>query len=123
MTSDEAILLVENVRNKKIGVDEVDDMAKLLTELDWLPLPISQAAAYIQRTGTEIRAYLSKLQRGKQRWKTLKESQFDRHRRQHVSNSILETWRISIEHIRQENKMAYQILHIHAFVRQSEHSV
>ncbi len=68
------------------------------------------------RTKTEIKAYLSKLQRGKRRWKMLKESQFDRHRRQHVSNSILETWRISIEHIRQENEMAYRILHIHAFV-------
>ncbi len=36
-SSDEAILLLETVRNKTIGVDEADDTAKLLAELDWLP--------------------------------------------------------------------------------------
>lgn len=115
MTSAEAIALFETVRNRKMGVDEEDDIAMLLTELDWLPLAISQAAAYTRRTQTEIKTYLSKLQQGKRRWKALKESEFDRHRREHVSNSILETWRISIEYIRRENEMAYHILHILAF--------
>ena len=115
MTSAEAITLFETVGNRKMGVDEEDDIALLLAELDWLPLAISQAAAYTRRTRTGIKTYLSKLQQGKRRWKALKESEFDRHRREHVSNSILETWRISIEHIRRENEMAYRILHILAF--------
>ncbi|KAK6725399.1 hypothetical protein SNK04_004204 [Fusarium graminearum] len=54
--------------------------------------------------------------RGKERWRILKETEFDRHRRAEVPNSILETWSISIERIRQENEMAHQILHILAYL-------
>jgi hypothetical protein len=115
MTTDEAKKLLETVRNEKLDDDE-GDATPLLVELDWLPLAISQAAAYMRRTSTPIREYLSKLKRGKKRWRVLQETEFDRHRRREVSNSILETWNISIEHIRQENEMAYNILHVLAFV-------
>ncbi|ORY68246.1 P-loop containing nucleoside triphosphate hydrolase protein, partial [Pseudomassariella vexata] len=116
MAFDEAMALLERVGNKKVGNDEAEDAAALLTELDRLPLAISQAAAYIRRTRTTIKAYLSKLHRSKKRWKMLEEAEFDRHRRIQVSNSILKTWSISIEQIRQDNEMAYRILHVHAFV-------
>ncbi len=107
---------------KKIGIEEVDDTTKLLIELDWLPLLISQAAAYTEdRDGDQ--GILVEVAEGKRRWKTLKESHFDRHRRQHVSNSILETWRISIEHIRQENGNGISDSTHPRICRQSEHSV
>ncbi|KAM0273517.1 hypothetical protein ACHAQH_008313 [Verticillium albo-atrum] len=43
-------------------------------------------------------------------------SQFDRHRRLGVPNSILETWSISIGRIRCENRLAYRILYVIAYV-------
>ncbi|KAK3687190.1 hypothetical protein B0T22DRAFT_121957 [Podospora appendiculata] len=120
MTDAEAMALLETVGNKKIGEGERDGAAQLLAELDWFPLAVSQAAAYMQRTSTTPNAYLLKLARRKTRcktrWKTLQQSEFDRHRRAGLSNSILETWDLSMEQIRQENEMAYDILHVLAFL-------
>ncbi|EJT68903.1 hypothetical protein GGTG_13566 [Gaeumannomyces tritici R3-111a-1] len=116
MEADEAVKLLETIRNQAIDDTERDDASALLAELDWLPLAISQAAAYIRRTQTPIKEYLSKLKGGKRRWRILRASEPDVHRRCEVSNSILETWNISIEHIRQEDGMAYNILHILAFL-------
>ncbi|KAL6692037.1 P-loop containing nucleoside triphosphate hydrolase protein [Trichoderma pleuroticola] len=116
MTPNEAKELFNSVRNNPVDDDEEKGVAALLDELEWLPLAISQAAAYMRRTLTTVDEYLSKLKDGKKRWRILKQSQSDRHRRREVSNSILETWSISMKHIQIENKTAYQILHIHAFL-------
>ncbi|KAL8318561.1 hypothetical protein RB597_005713 [Gaeumannomyces tritici] len=116
MEAGEAVKLLETMRNQAIDDAERDNASELLAELDWLPLAISQAAAYMRRTRTPIKEYLSKLKGGKRRWRILRASEPDVHRRCEVSNSILETWNISIEHIRQENEMAYNILHILAFL-------
>ncbi|KAK4044798.1 hypothetical protein C8A01DRAFT_11754, partial [Parachaetomium inaequale] len=116
MTDNEAIALLETVGDIKIGEGEMDDAARLLAELDWLPLAVSQAAAYIRRMPITLRQYLSKLARHRKRWKVLQESEFDRHRRPGLSNSVLETWDISIEQIRRESETAYDILHVLAFL-------
>ncbi|KAK0743223.1 prion-inhibition and propagation-domain-containing protein [Schizothecium vesticola] len=120
MDPKEASTLLERSRNEKVGSDEVVDAEKLLEELQWLPLAISQAGAYLRRTSTPIGEYLSKLAEGKQRWRILKATEFDRHRRDNVPNSILETWSISIERIRRDNEMAYRILHIIAYVNNQD---
>ncbi|KAL6820704.1 hypothetical protein V8C40DRAFT_251126 [Trichoderma camerunense] len=116
MTPNEAKELFDSVRNNRVGNDEGRHVAALLDELEWLPLAISQAAAYMRRTLTTVEEYVSKLKDGKKRWRILKQSQSDRHRRQEVSNSILETWDISMKYLQVENKTAYQILHIHAYL-------
>ncbi|KAM7196692.1 hypothetical protein V8F33_006032 [Rhypophila sp. PSN 637] len=112
----EARKLLEMSRNETISNEEAVDAEKLFKELQWLPLAISQAGAYLRRTSTSIREYLSKLLEGKRRWRVLQATEFDRHRRHGVPNSVLETWSISIEYIRLDNEMAYKILHIIAFV-------
>ena len=116
MTDNEAMTLLETVRDRKISEDERNDAIQLLTELVWLPLAVSQAAAYIRTMSITLSDYLSKLARHRKRWKILQESKFDRHRRPGLSNSILETWDISMEQIRRENKMAYDLLHVLAFL-------
>ena len=116
MIDSEAMALLETVGNMKIGEGELDDAAQLLAQLDLLPLAVSQAAAYIRRMSITLGEYLSKLARHRKRWKVLQESDFDRHRRPGLSNSILETWDISVEQIRRENEMAYDILHVLAFL-------
>jgi tetratricopeptide (TPR) repeat protein len=120
MDPKEACTLLERSRNEKVGSDDVVDAEKLLEELQWLPLAISQAGAYLRRTSTPIGEYLSKLVEGKQRWRILKATEFDRYRRHNVPNSILETWSISIERIRRDNEMAYRILHIIAYVNNQD---
>ncbi|KAL6886876.1 P-loop containing nucleoside triphosphate hydrolase protein [Trichoderma evansii] len=116
MTSDEARELFDSVRNKQVSRDEAEAITALLAELDWLPLAISQAAAYIKKTMLTVEQYILRLKEGKKRWKILKQSQTDRHRRREVSNSILETWNISMKYLQTENPKSYQILHIHAFL-------
>ncbi|KLU92790.1 hypothetical protein MAPG_11775 [Magnaporthiopsis poae ATCC 64411] len=116
MEAGEAVKLLETMRNKAIDDTERDNALALLAELDWLPLAISQAAAYMRRTQTPIKEYLSKLKGGKNRWRILRASEPDVHRRCEVSNSILETWSISIEHIRRESETAYHILHVLSFL-------
>jgi tetratricopeptide (TPR) repeat protein len=116
MTEEEASALLETARGEAVSEQESQEAIALLAELDRLALAVSQAAAYMRRTSTPIGEYLSMLRRRKKRWEVLCEIEFDRHRRQHVSNSALQTWDISIEQIRQENPMAYDILHLLAFV-------
>ncbi|KAH0529526.1 hypothetical protein TsFJ059_004260 [Trichoderma semiorbis] len=116
MTPSEAKELFESARNSQGDSDEANYIEELLDELEWLPLAISQAAAYMKRTLTTVEEYILKLRDGKKRWKILKQSQSDRHRRPEVSNSILETWNISMKYLQTENKTAHQILHIHAFL-------
>ncbi|KAH8729983.1 hypothetical protein BGZ61DRAFT_530108 [Ilyonectria robusta] len=116
MTVDEAKVLLETARNERTRSEELEDATALLEELQWLPLAISQAGAYMRRTSTPIKEYLSRLVEGKERWRILKETEFDRHRRLDIPNSILETWHISIDRIRQENEIAYKTLHIIAYL-------
>uniref|UniRef100_A0A0D2YHA7 Prion-inhibition and propagation HeLo domain-containing protein n=1 Tax=Fusarium oxysporum (strain Fo5176) TaxID=660025 RepID=A0A0D2YHA7_FUSOF len=116
MTVNEAAVLLEIARNEKAWPQEATYTRALLEELHCLPLAISQAGAYMRRTLTPTKEYMSKLAEGKKRWRILNEVEFDRHRRAEVPNSILETWNISIEQIRQENETAYKVLHILAYL-------
>lgn len=114
MTSNEAENLLAMTRDEEIS--EGDAETALLKELQWLPLAISQAGAYMRRTSTTVKEYLHLLEQDKQRWNVLKTTEFDRHRRPDVPNSVLETWSISINRIQQESEMAYKILHVIAYL-------
>ncbi|KAL7930217.1 P-loop containing nucleoside triphosphate hydrolase protein [Trichoderma chlorosporum] len=103
-------------RNKEIGANERDDAMKLLKELEWLPLAISQAGAYMRRMRITTTKYLCLLGQSKLRWETLKSTEFDRHRRPGIPNSVLDTWTVSMERIQSENGIAHQILHIIAYL-------
>ncbi|KAK8029422.1 hypothetical protein PG993_010713 [Apiospora rasikravindrae] len=116
MTSQEATTLLETVRNKETKEEERQDVKKLLDELDYLPLAISQAAAYMRRMSTSIQEYLAEIQRRKKRWRLLGRSEYDRHRRPDVSNSVLKTWDISVDRLQRENEMTYDILHVLAYL-------
>lgn len=111
MTPDEVQNLLQITRNKETRKEEMET-ATLLEELQWLPLAISQAGAYMRRTSTPVKEYLSLLAQSKQRWDLLKATEVDRHRRRNVPNSILETWSISIDRVRLESEMAYRILQL-----------
>ncbi|KAK4062652.1 uncharacterized protein Triagg1_9770 [Trichoderma aggressivum f. europaeum] len=116
MKINEAIKLLQAMIHKKDGYDELEDIKTLLRELQWFPLAISQAGAYMRRMQTTASGYLSLLRESKRRWDTLKTTEFDRHRRPEMPNSVLDTWTVSMERIQSENRTAYQVLHIISYL-------
>ncbi|KAH8649570.1 hypothetical protein BGZ61DRAFT_487953, partial [Ilyonectria robusta] len=80
------------------------------------PLAISQQERICGGRRHLSRSTCRDWSREKERWRILKETEFDRHRRLDIPNSILETWHISIDRIRQENEIAYKTLHIIAYL-------
>ncbi|KAF4451681.1 hypothetical protein F53441_5360 [Fusarium austroafricanum] len=115
MAMDEAVTLLATVRgipptSREPAVDS------LVSELQYLPLAISQAGGYMRRISMSPEKYLDLLKQGTTRWELLGISDADRHRRPEVSNSVLETWKISTDRIWAESKMSYRLLHIIAYV-------
>ncbi|KAF5638936.1 hypothetical protein F25303_7510 [Fusarium sp. NRRL 25303] len=119
MAVGEATTLLARIRDEPSTAEEAVEEAgvdALLQELQCLPLAISQAGAYMRRMSMTAEQYLDLLRQGKTRWEVLKLSDADRHRRPEVSNSVLETWRISMERIWMESETSYRILHVVAYV-------
>ncbi|KAH8647502.1 hypothetical protein BGZ61DRAFT_469911 [Ilyonectria robusta] len=105
MAINKAITLLARVRDEPSTSWEAA-LDALLEELQCLPLAISQAGVYMRRMSITAEQYLDLLRQGTIRWEVLKVSDADRHRRPEVSNSMLETWRISTERIRVESEMS-----------------
>lgn len=119
MTMNEATTLLARIRDESSTAEEASGEAgvdALLEELQCLPLAVSQAGAYMRRMSMTANDYLFRLRQGKSRWEVLKVSDTDRYRRPEVLNSVLETWRISMEQIRMESEISYRILHVIAYV-------
>ena len=117
MATDEATKLLATTRgDPDLSIHDGMGVDRLLKELQCLPLAVSQAGTYMRRMSMTAEEYLSLLNQGKSRWEVLKVSDTDRHRRPEVSNSVLETWRISTERIKAESEMSYRILHVIAYV-------
>ncbi|KAL7800218.1 hypothetical protein V8C37DRAFT_364497 [Trichoderma ceciliae] len=121
MTKHEATALLAATMGEhmKPAVEELE-IDRLLEELQRLPLAISQAGVYMRRTSTPVKEYLDLLLQGTSRWGLLKMTDSDRHRRPEVSNSVLETWKISIKRIREESELSYRILHVIAYLDNQE---
>lgn len=99
---------------RKLGQKhEEGDMAELVHELEFMPLAITQAATYIRQRWPlcSVRQYLERLlksDRSKMRLLDANSADLDRHHGS--SRSILLTWRISFEHIRQLRPSAADLL-------------
>ena len=101
------------VRKKLQSSFEEDDAIALIGALDYMPLAIAQAAAYINQRAP--RATLSKfvqdLRRGHRDQAKLLDTDIGDFRRDSTaSNSIIATWQISFEHIRRTTPSATQLL-------------
>jgi tetratricopeptide (TPR) repeat protein len=100
--------------HKKLQGDlSTDDAVELLQTLDYMPLAITQAAAYISQRAPRITIsrYLDNLRRSdKDRATLLKKDVGDVRRDGSASNSIIATWQISFEHIRKERPAAARLL-------------
>ncbi|RYP42475.1 hypothetical protein DL767_000163 [Monosporascus sp. MG133] len=101
------------LRNKLGGNVEHDDAVALVEALDYMPLAIAQAAAYISQRAPRatVSRYLQDLRRGdRDRAKLLNMDIGDSRRDGTASNSIIATWQISFEHIRRDRPSAMRLL-------------
>ena len=97
--------------------DDVDEALshQLLQTLDFLPLAITQATAFLAENGISIAEYLEILQRDDSEMKEfLATDIFDPGRDSDLSNSILQTWKVSFDQIRLQKPLAADILSLMA---------
>ncbi|PNP76563.1 hypothetical protein FNYG_09982 [Fusarium nygamai] len=111
-TMDEAQGL-DLITNKLTDIFEHDAAIKLLQALDYIPLAITQAAAYINRRSPResVESYLEAFQESVQKRNSLLEVDLgDLRRDETVSNSVITTWKVTFEKIRQEKPSAADLL-------------
>ncbi|KAF2464103.1 TPR-like protein [Lindgomyces ingoldianus] len=110
MDWDEALTLLQ----KKLSPNtDQHNAIKLLQALDYMPLAITQAAAYIEQRAPRmtISRYLDVVCRSDyDRARLLKKDVGDSRRDGRASNSIITTWQISFEYIRKEMPTAARLL-------------
>jgi tetratricopeptide (TPR) repeat protein len=101
------------IRNKLTVEFEHDAAVKLLQALDYIPLAITQAAAYINRRSPResVESYLEAFKESDHKRTTLlKVDLGDLRRDETVSNSVITTWQVTFEKIRLERPSAADLL-------------
>jgi Tetratricopeptide repeat len=112
MTGAEAERLLADLSGCDVTFENCGVVTEVLERLDRLPLAVSQAAFYIRETTTPFEDYLTKLHNERRRWKLLAAAGPSRHRQEDVPNSVIHTWRITMDYLRHENPLAHQILRV-----------
>lgn len=98
-----------------------EDLMELLESVNFLPLAITQAAAYITEEDVTVARYLELFRTSSSDAKELLEQEYyDAGRDSEIQNSIFLTWKISFDQIRKQKSRAADILSLMAVVdRQS----
>ena len=112
MSENDALALLKKKLGLGAGTTPERSM-DLLQALDCMPLAVSQAAAYIARRAPHmtVSQYLDEMRTSEQsRTRLLEHDAGDLRRDGRASNSILATWQISFEHIRQTMPTAARLL-------------
>ena len=115
MNEHQALSLLRN----KMGAGHIEQHAlQLARELDFMPLALTQAAAYICQSAGRctIQRYLEKLRYcNASDESVLDMDETDLRRDRESSNSIMLTWQISFDHIREINPSAADLLSLMSF--------
>lgn len=111
--------LIGSKFDSEILIDE--DIECLLRELEYLPLAISQAAAFISENRISVAKYVRMLQDDNSELAALLDRDIpDLRRDSQASNSVLQTWKISFDQIQRQQPRAAEMLSLMAhFDRQS----
>src|SRR4029077_12512689 len=103
------MLRISLVQNSLL--EDREAVTTLLQQLTFLPLAITQAAAYINETGISIADYVSLLKEQEEDMIELLSKDFeDKWRNAEVTNPVAMTWLISFEQIRQRDSLATDYL-------------
>ena len=104
--------------SKRVQLDDEIDEAlshELLSTLDFLPLAITQATAFLVENQISIADYLDILQKDDSEMKDfLAIDIYDPARGSDLSNSILQTWKVSFDQIKKQKPLAAEILSLMA---------
>ncbi|KAJ5883102.1 uncharacterized protein N7473_009988 [Penicillium subrubescens] len=106
-----------NLLRGRIPEDEWsdDEAMKLVEELAYLPLAITQAAAFISENCLTVSEYLELLATGEEDLKDLLSEDLEDLRRDlDTENSVIRTWKLSFDQISREKARAAQILSLMA---------
>jgi tetratricopeptide (TPR) repeat protein len=108
---------VQLLRNKLQDTLGDEGTVELVQALDYMPLAITQAAAYINRqTRMTIPKYLSDFRASdKKRESLLNWDAGDLRRDESASNSVVTTWQMSFERIQQERPSAADLLSLMSY--------
>ncbi|KAL1592153.1 hypothetical protein SLS59_009922 [Nothophoma quercina] len=111
MDEHESYGLLKRKFTSAVKKNEADTLSE---SLDHMPLALTQAAAFINRTPRmSIPKYLRELDHNRAR--LLNEGLVDIRRDDEASNSIMTTWQISFEHIRNRSAAAARLLSLMSF--------
>jgi hypothetical protein len=115
MAEELALSLLE----RKLGPQADGTTAKqLVAALEYMPLAVSQATAYIKQRGprSSIKRYLDAFEKSEKSRTSLLTVNLREHRRDmEATSSIISTWQISFEHIRQHRRSAADLLSLMSF--------
>ena len=103
---------------RKLKDADMDIATNLVEVLEYMPLAISQAAAYIQRRAPRmsISQYLEEFRRSeRKRSSLLNHDSGDLRRDESAKNSVITTWQISFDHIRLRRPSATDLLCLMSF--------
>ncbi|VTO85059.1 unnamed protein product [Fusarium graminearum] len=106
------------LQNKLNGDFDKDAAVDLLRALDYIPLAITQAAAYINRRAprASVQTYLDAFRESdKKKGSLLNRDAGDLRRDETVSNSVVTTWLVTFEQIRRERPSAAKLLSFISF--------
>lgn len=114
MKADEGLQLL---RNKLQNMPPQESALDLLSTLDYMPLAISQATAYINKKAhMTANDYLEEFRRSDEHAECLLAFEsVDIRRDESASNSIVTTWQMYFNHIRQEKSSAARLLPMMSF--------
>ena len=115
MDEAEAVTLLEK---KLETLNDRSDIAELVAALDFMPLAVVQAAAYIRQRGPRcsVRQYIGKFKKtDKSRTSLLNHEAGHLRRDGEAKNSILTTWLISFDHLYQTRRSAADLLSLMCF--------
>ncbi|KAJ5533594.1 hypothetical protein N7494_010146 [Penicillium frequentans] len=118
MTQPEAVSLLDRMLGDQGKEPNRADVLKLAETLEYMPLAIEQAAAYIRRQFPlySIQQYIRDFERSDDERLRLLAHEAGRHYRDwEAKNSILVTWQLSFNQIRAENPSAAALLSLMSF--------
>ncbi|KFA56252.1 hypothetical protein S40293_00202 [Stachybotrys chartarum IBT 40293] len=114
----DAVTLFEKKFHRPISDDAFELITTLVASLEYMPLAIVQAAAYISQRWPRcsLKQYLDDYQASDRKRASLLSYEGGKLRRDvNAKNSILITWRISFDHIRQVRSSAADLLSLMSF--------
>ncbi|KAJ5701450.1 hypothetical protein N7488_008998 [Penicillium malachiteum] len=118
MSQAHAQALLEAKLSDQVKADSNDDVAKLAELLEFMPLAIVQAAAYIKQQAPlcSIKQYIEQFEiSDSQRFKLLEYEAGHPRRHWEASNSVLITWQLSFDQIRTTHPSAADLLSLMSF--------